>query len=506
MGGSIFTAVGHEEVIKMEYKLGLGSLEASEPSKLLAYTTSFKKGVSLSEIKWGFHNTSEPGEYDSSYIEFTLHDIAGETFQDFLDVKSNAKYIFFKGPKSDGSLWDGAYTKYQPVQDGCQLEFSQTQGFTYRFSGSPIVNNVKTQKYSVHSKIELDGLCDTNKKHANTFKDYMDELTYKWNSQLGCKKAGTAKIQIDLSDSSPDLPSQTPFLVEQEGNNPKPLNTSGDPVKRVKKFPINAGVPLAKEIQSFWQERFAGKETDTSKNINAGSVLEVNFKKYDGSTTFIDIKLHRKRQTDFSVNTIDVCVGDDVNCAGATYRAQLTELDFRGILAQIGQDKIINAGEQKTGEANAIGSDSILCVDAEESKGEVDKQDKENLSHTPNSPGIATGNNAIFDSRGYLASYLNKYKHADFALEIEMPYSYGFTPVVHGGKLIDAIGGEVTCGIHFLQGVELQFYWYTDVTCEKLALVPGISTSYRITSVTHTIGLSGNTTQVKLSHKNLSDT
>ena len=87
-----------------------------------------------------------------------------------------------------------------------------------------------------------------------------------------------------------------------------------------------------------------------------------------------------------------------------------------------------------------------------------------------------------------------------------MPYSYGFTPVVHGGKLIDAIGGEVTCGIHFLQGVELQFYWYTDVTCEKLALVPGISTSYRITSVTHTIGLSGNTTQVKLSHKNLSDT
>lgn len=499
------TAVGHDEVIKMEYELGLGALEAEAPDTSLAHTTSFEIGISLSEIKWGFYNTNETGEYDSSYIEFTLHDIAGTTLPLFLEVKSGARYIFFKGPKSDGSLWSGAYTKYQPIQDGCQLEFSQTQGFTYRFSGMPVGNLTKTQKMSVHSKIPINGIGDNDAKHGNTFKDYLQEIQEKWNSMLKGKKTGTARIEFETGQSSPDLISQTPFHIEAE-NHDNPKKQAGDPVARVQQFAIHPGVPIATVVQSLWQERFAVKETGPGKDMNAGSILEVNFKKYDGSTNFIDVKLQKKRETDTSVIPLDVCIGDDENCKGATYRAQLTGLDFRGMLELVGQDKIIDAEEQKLAEVNVIGSDSVPCVDAEETKGGADKQDKENLSHVPSSAGLPVGNSSIFDGRGILSSFLNRYKSADFALEIELPYSYGFTPVVHGGELIDAVDGCVTCGIHYTQGVQIQFYWYTDVTCETLALVPAISTNYRITSVTHTIGLSGNTTQVKLSHKNVSDT
>lgn len=502
MGGTIFSAVGHEEVIKMEYEIGLGALEADGPDTLLAYTTSYELGITLSEIKWGFFNTNETGEKESSYIEFTLHDIAGVTLPLFIDVKGGAKYIFFKGPTSSGNLWSGAYAVYQPIQEGCQLEFSQTQGFTYRFSGSPLANTAKTQKLSIHSKITMDGLDYNNKKHGNTFEDYLAELEYKWNSMLNCEKKGTAMIKLTIEDGASELKAQTPYQIEPE--NPQPKTNTGDPVSRVKHFAINPGTPIARAIQSFWQERFAGKETDPAKNINAGSILEVNFTKYDGSTNHINVRLQRKRETDDGVSPLDVCIGDDVNCAGATYRAQLTGIDFGGLLSYMGQQKIIDAKEQEMGEVTAIGSDSITCTPAEKTKGGADKQDKETVANIPQSVGLPVGNDSIFDGGGELATFFNRYKEADFSLEMELPYSFGFTPTIHGGVLEPSEAGIANGGIHYLQGVLLRFFWYTDVTCEYLALVPAISTDYRVTSVTHTIGLSGNVTQVKLSHKNVS--
>ena len=59
--------------------------------------------------------------------------------------------------------------------------------------------------------------------------------------------------------------------------------------------------------------------------------------------------------------------------------------------------------------------------------------------------------------------------------------------------------------IDIKQGAELEFYWYTEPTCSILVKNPVISSSYRISEVTHQIGLSGNQTVVKLSHLQLGE-
>jgi hypothetical protein len=81
-----------------------------------------------------------------------------------------------------------------------------------------------------------------------------------------------------------------------------------------------------------------------------------------------------------------------------------------------------------------------------------------------------------------------------------MPYTYGFTPITHGGFLPDAISGSPMGGINHDVGAELSFWWYVDVDCQQMAPVEAISTIYRITKVIHSIGLSGNNTQISLSH------
>jgi len=105
-----------------------------------------------------------------------------------------------------------------------------------------------------------------------------------------------------------------------------------------------------------------------------------------------------------------------------------------------------------------------------------------------------------FDAWAALKTVLNTVKTSEFSISVEMPYTFAFTPNVHGGLMKDAMEGSITGGIHYAQGCDLEFYWYTDPSCSTLEKNDIISTSYRIASVQHTIGISANTTQVKLSH------
>jgi hypothetical protein len=118
---------------------------------------------------------------------------------------------------------------------------------------------------------------------------------------------------------------------------------------------------------------------------------------------------------------------------------------------------------------------------------------------------MPAGNNPSYDGWNNFASLLQKYKLSQFTLDIELPYTFAFTPEWFGGVLKNATdAGNGAFAVE--EGIELQFYWYIDSWCEILEKVDVISTDYRITLVTHNIGLNGNTTQIKLSHLSVSGT
>lgn len=508
--GPTFSAVGHRDVIKMEYEIGIGTIDAWKADKIIAHTESFKNGVSLSEIKWGFYNPSESGTKESAFLDFTLHDIAGEAISDYLRIKSGSTIIFFKGPMSDGKIWSGKEAIYKPIAQDCKLQFSPTQGFTYSFSAMPIGHLPKTKELATPAQITINGLDEAGNPHANTFEYYLKELAEKWNAHLAGDNIKVAKAMIKFEISTgygiqDDLKNHVPYITERSGEENE-LKKSGDPTTPIQQYEIPPNTDLATAVKGLWQQRFAEKDEDPDASINAGSQLEVNFREYKKGTNYIDVRLHRKTKTDTVTNIIPVCIGDDENCKNAAYRAQLVEINFGEKFLQVASVNKMNSIDANShGEAHQAGNSAHTVKSASDEykiSGEtMMKETTAGMSHVPNLP---AGNNPTMDGWGNFQTTLNNYKSPEFTLEIELPYSFGFTPIVNGGKLADAIEGCQSCGILFTEGVDLEFYWYTDPTCESLKKVKEISTRYRITKVTHTIGLSGNVTQVSLSHLNAS--
>lgn len=501
-----FWSAGHRETIKMEYMIGIGSISSGVMETVLAYTDSYNDGVSLSDIKWGFYNTGAGGAAEAGYIEFTIHDIAGQCLEDFVKIKSATQYIYFNGPMSDGSLWPGPMMKYSPLAEDCNLEFSPTQGFTYTFKGFPMFQAARSKVMGAPAQFIINGLDQaTNKPHSNTFEDYLKELSDKWNANIQSEtKKNVAGIRFEYeSEGIVDIMRKaTPFnVIKEKGVS---LSATANPVTPAAPITIQAGDTLSDAVIKIWQHGFAPTENDAMGDYNADSKIEVNLKSIEGNINVIDVKLHDKLKSATATSLMTVCIGDDNNCKYQPYRANLVGINFGGIW-NIVASNLFSKTEGGTNNSDP----AVTAVNDTTKNTDVTPQDattgttaasKENMNAVNTSPGIRTGQNPVYDGWNTVATILNKHKMPDFELNIELPYSFGFTPEVHGGLLMDSMQGTANGGISFKQGVQLKFYWYTSPACSSLALVPGISNDYRVVKVTHTIGLNGNTTQVALSH------
>ena len=501
-----FYSVGHRETIKMEYLIGIGSISSGFMEKVLAYTESFNEGVSLSDIKWGFYNTGAGGATEAGYIEFTIHDIAGQCLEDFVKIKSATQYIYFQGPMSDGSLWPGPQMIYSPLSEDCNLEFSPSQGFTYTFKGFPLFQAARSKVMGAPAQFIINGLDHTtNKPHSNTFEDYLKELADKWNANIQSetkKNIAGIKFEYETGDNIDSMRKATPFNVIKEKG--KTLSTTANPLTPAAPITVQAGDTLSDVVIKLWQHGFAPTEQDAAGGYNADSKVEVNLKAKDGNIHLIDVKLHEKLKTDTTTTLIPVCVGDDINCKYQPYRANLVGINFGGIWNVVAANLFskTEGGTDESDPSVTAGNDTKKNTDinVQDATTGTTAGSKENMNAIDTNPGIRSGQNPVYDGWNTVATILNKHKMPDFELNIELPYSFGFTPMVHGGLLTDSMTGMATGGISFKQGVALMFYWYTSPTCSALALVPGISNDYRVVKVTHNIGLNGNTTQVALSH------
>lgn len=502
-----WTSVGHDEVIKMDYFISLGDM-SGDLGTMLAWTTSYEIGVSLSEIRWGFYNGADGGE-ESAHLEFTLHDISGQTLALFIEARMGGKIIYFLGPTSSGFPWiGGQFAAYNPIPDKCSIEFSQTQGFTYKFAGRPIGQAIKTHIYACPHDITIYGLDEKNQAHANTFEDYLKELAWRWNSTIADNPEKSPKAQIeftwDPSNADNDAAmKQYPIIIEKEEG--QTLSPTGSATAKIQPYKISRGVSIADAVKALWNLRF--KPSEAGDGVDKGSQLEVNFSHYMGGKTFIDVKCHRKTVTDNTAVTLPVCIGSDKVCKGFPFRAQMAAINFPSmlinVLAASKHSPQKGMADQESAQAGNTGTAPVAENPNKHTVSET-TQVKQTVSSFDASPGWPASNNNMFDGWGQLGAILNKYKVPEFTIDIDMPYTYAFTPVIHGGMLLDGVAGHKTGAMDYKNGVRLFFWWYIDPNCQDMLPVREISTDYRITKVIHTIGLSGNTTQVSLSHLTVS--
>lgn len=507
--GSPMTSVGHDEVIRMHYYIGIGRIDEGRMEIPLAWTTSFKMGVSLSEIRWGFYNGSESGTSETGEIEFTLHDISGQTLSNFIKIKTGGWAIFFRGPTSSGWPWLGSEAIYFPTAEKCDMQFSQSQGFTYKISGVPIGNLAKSSAiFGAHSKITINGLNEGNVGHGNTFKDYLEELEVKWNKMLAenPSKANTAKIKIQMRTgeaANDDAMKQYPVLTEKENKGQNIIGT-GDPAAKILAIEFSPLQSIAEIIKSLWQMRFISAEKTPEQGLSQNSHLEVNYANYKEGTSIIDVKCHKRTVNDDTSYIFPICVGTDKVCKGYPYRAQMAALNFGKLWKLLAADKISHEkGMGHMDQSQAGNVEHGPTENAKTHKVSENTQSKNTVALISLAAGLGRGSNSAYDGWGEFNSLRSYFKDADFTIDLDMPYTFGFTPVIHDGLLKDAVPGDPMGGIDENVGAFLYFWWYTDPTCQEMTLVKELSTKYRITKVQHTIGLSGNTTQVSLSHLNV---
>ena len=482
-----YSAVGNGDVVRMEYELWLGSFD-NEPHQKIADTTSFTDGISLSEIKWGYINTSNGDESGLGSISFTLHDIAGGSLATFIKLRKGTHFINFKCPDSTGALnTTDKWAVYYPKPEECKIDFNATQGFTYTFVGTPVIQLGKTENISLPEQFVISG---SELSPTSTFADYLNKksgVKDMWNSQIKASK-NENEIGPRIKD----------FVFIDDDKLKYEDNVASVRVKledgkqtRIEDYVVAPGTPIETVVRQLFYVRFLG-----DKDIPKKPKLEVSFKKWQGEGHTLLVRF-QDIDTEEVVDDIAVCIGDDINCIGADYRAQLLNIQFNdlitGFLPSAKDTEDSDSGDQ----VQSGNADGVAAPDTESRT--RNGNEKATSKETTMRRIIPTGQggSAMW---GQIAEYLQKNKLPSFTLDIEMPYSFGFSPVAIGGKLKDSIEGGTGVGIHYTQGIKLDFYWYTDPTCQILEKRTEISQSYRITSVSHTIGLNGNTTAVGLSH------
>jgi len=498
--GNTSSANYNGDVIMMHYKVYLAEVDTGNNKKLLADTFSYKLGVSCSEIKWGFDNGGAYGhDINNKRISITLHDIAGKLIADIVKIQSMKYWIYFVGPTSTGELWSGPPVIYSPDPKDCKIEFSPTQGFTYTISGIPAMTLPSSQAVTNSQEFSLTGFAGDGISKGSTFADYLKKhLVARWNSYITQDlKKPQAKIKIIPDESHPLMKNRAQVTVKNEKGTQD----------RIEPFKVPAGKSISDVITELWETRFKKKEKDLQKNkhgsIGHRPTLQIFFEKWKGKEVVIHVKFTDNKDAKSTSNNLDICIGSDMNCVGSLYRGQLVSMDFGPLYSQMQaiSNHIDNAKgstdpHRSTGaQGGNDGGDVETGVNENEAR-----PGHENITELPFSSGLTKKSDG---SWGLIDAVIKAGNVPKFTIGVELPYSYAFTPDVHGGLLKPLIDGLITGGIATNQGANLEFFWYTDPNCSVLIKQPEISGTYRIATVTHTIGLSGNTTQVTLATLNI---
>jgi len=483
------------DVVWMQYFIWMGKFDTKGEKKLLASFVSHFEGVSVSSVSWGFTSPGAvSGDKESARLKFTLHDIAGSLISDIMKLRKGNYWLYFQGPNSIGYPWSGSEAVYIPQKKECTIEFSATQGFTYTISAIPTITLAKGPFLATRSEFTLSG--NLAGKGADFRKYLVIELQTRWNEYAKDMGKPNACIVIE-----PGIHTLFTNQVQNSIKNEKGL------VDVIEPFKVSKGTSIADAIRDLFNTRFkkpnADVQGDAKGDVGKRATLEIIFKKWEGENLTVGVEFIDNKDEKTIASKIPICIGSDLTCVGQPFRAQLVNMDF-GPLYEIMTANALEANKEGSGTQDKTlhiqgGNDGSVP----ESGTQIDNARNSQLTVTeleilPPNFKTASGNWGLLDTA------LNKQKSAKFTIDIEMPYSFGFTPEVHGGMLLDAVKDSTGSGIHYTQGVDLSFWWYTTPLCAVLMKQPGVSGDYRISKVMHTIGLNGNTTQITLSHLSMS--
>lgn len=496
------------DVVRMKFKLMIGKMDTHNEMELLCDHNSYLQGISISELKWGFYSPSSYGDASSANISFTLHDISGKLINSVMKLRAATHYIYFHGPMSNGELWFSSKNAiYTPEIDSCKIEFSPTQGFTYTFGGKPIIQQASSPVLKASQSFSITG---DKIPEGTSFKKYVEEeFTTTWNSHIvEDQKKPTAQIKLTVHEHGSSGSKHT-------ANKPQvKVKAKDGKVSQIESFNVKTGDLLSNSIRNMFYTRFYDEEESVvKKGTNKDDSSKTDTKKstkpqitiiYDrwAKNTVNEIHVfifddHDRKQAD---NLQKICIGSDLTCIGSQFRGQLVGMNFDSFYSFMAASSIeqnIDGSNSNHDVAQGGNNDTTIEKSDEYNVGRKTQIEEVTIANSADFTKIGTGN------WGLLESAMNSVKSPSFTIDVEMPYSFGFTPKSHGGYLLDQIESTVSSGISAYQGVDLDFYWYTEPTCSFLARQDGVSGKYRLVEVTHSLGLNGNTTQLKLSHLTL---
>lgn len=487
--------VGIGQVVKMEYWIGYGLMDTG-PTDYIAWTESYKEGITLSDIQWGFVNTgTQKGNEITGKISFTLHDIAGTLFNKYMHLKHGIDFIYFIGPDSTGAMWSGIPALFQVEPENCSLEFSQTQGFTYTISGISAFSVARSKQIVSPSKFDITGVTNGT---GNTFEKVLkDDLTKEWNNLLKSCKKPTAEIEIicDRNDVADYYFDRTPVTTDTKTDDGK---------EDTFQYSITQNTSISDAITGLWHNIFS--EAD---DANLNTRIRVDFKKWEGSKIQVVVQFTDFECDDALINPMKICVGSDKTCADkSAYRGEIASINLNDIT-----NKFLRPQEKKpqeSGNTSPKGSEKsppASCPSGDR-KYPIDHSGKSGAEMPWHASGFdKKGEGDKMGYWGQMYDLIQKNNATPLEIEINMAYTSAFTPEPHDPKSAKLKPGLKTMvsTIDLKQGADFKFFWYKDPDCAELIENPIISGTYRISEVNHQIGLSGNQTVVKLSHLQLGD-
>jgi hypothetical protein len=464
----------HQDVPRMQYEIGYGYSYEDYPSVILVDTESYKYGgVTLESVTWEVNNVVRTtGE--SSKIDLSISDIAGNAFADFMKLRTmNTSYaIFIKPPKSDGSLAD-EYLKYIVDGESVSVEFSQSTGFSYSVSGTLLTTGSGNNLTNEHAF----NITGSKLGEGHTFKDYIEkEFVPAWN------KNNKSKISVKIEDASGLYSMRTPTQTKQKNSDASSL---------IEPFTISPEMSIKDAIIQLFNERFSKPEDKNKKDVK----INVFVKKVNSSNSFqILIKFLDKEDWKSATPLVTICCGPDEQCGEGVYRGEIGNLNFNNFI-----DKFYTFTYESSDskDATQVGNDVHTPVKQQTKKSitgenEAKIYDSESLSKKH----VYAGKHELGIWKKLKSKY-DQYKAIDFVIEISMPYSFGLSPTFIGGEL-----PEMADGMYLFKettGAMLNFYWYSDSSCQSFSkhMLSGL---YRIEKVSHTIGNGDMGTRVFLSH------
>jgi len=502
----MWTSVGHDEVIKMHYdlKMGIACEKDWYTGTIVVNTDSFRNGISITDLKWGY-NSPMDNNRESTFLEVTIHDLAGEFVKMFLALQTMKYLLFFKGPDSYGSLWLGDAAIYRPLNaDKADIQFNPQSGFIYKIKAEPAGEIAKSETMALTRAVTIQGDNYTDNgasKHPNKFEEYLKELAWRWNTQiLEENKKPTAQIVFEIekgTGANDELADKPPVIVVNDA--PEPHSNEGTSGKYMQALELPAGISIVAAVQRLFQERWVSPHDNPKRTKAETPSIQVSWKKCEGGMNHIYVGWEKLHTTNTVVtDPFEICVGPDLHCVGQRWRGNLTSVDF-GNLLPLMKTTIHYVGQGGGSVDQEQGQGGEASPNEKEHKESCGDETQEQISTTKlsNAPDQPPSINPKYEGWALMNALINGQMQKP-TINIEMAYSFGFSPKVQGGLLKPLTAGVSNGCLDPHNGVDLSFYWYTSPLCQFLAKVPMVSSCYRIAKVIHQIGLTGNTTTVTL--------